>query len=178
MIMAAKKHADQSGQALIELIIFLPLMFGLYSMISGFASAINGSINQQKATRAYFYFRLQGNSTFPKPTPGTSNQVFVNEGWKRFGMYYVGWMDYMEGGINPVMPCYRISIPLSPANGDKCEEKYTDEKTQYLRVGTVYGGCGATYARMPGSSTAFQVPDYRSSSFVELVDRGSCEISR
>ena len=61
------KRSHQKGQALIELIIFLPLMFMFYSMISGFANAINGSINQQKIARSYFYYRLQNNSTIPKP---------------------------------------------------------------------------------------------------------------
>ena len=59
---------NQTGQALIELIIFLPLMFMFYSMISGFANAINASINQQKVARAYFYYKVQNNSTIPKPS--------------------------------------------------------------------------------------------------------------
>jgi hypothetical protein len=178
MITDAKQETDQSGQALIELIIFLPLMFTLYSMISGFASAINGSINQQKATRAYFYYRVQNNSTLPKPAPNTGNQTYLSENWQKFGMYFLGWMDYLKDEITPVMPCYRVTIPLTPSNGDICEESYSNETSQFIRVGTVYGACGATYARRPGSTTAFNIPDFDGSSYTELLDRSSCEIHR
>jgi hypothetical protein len=62
-----RKKLDQRGQALIELIIFLPLIFTLYGLIGGFANAINGSINQQKITRSYFYFRAQNSSNLVGP---------------------------------------------------------------------------------------------------------------
>jgi hypothetical protein len=169
MIMDAEK--DQSGQALIELIIFLPLLFTLYSMISGFASAINGSINQQKVTRSYFYFRAQNNSMLPKPDEG---KTFL--AWRKFGMYMIGWKDYFEGGDSPVMPCYRISIPLTPGNGDKCGERYTTESTQYIRVATVYGICGATFMKNSSSNSVFYAPDMRGVGFEELVDVTSCLI--
>jgi len=168
--MMIKNNKNQSGQALIELIIFLPLMFTLYSVISGFASAINGSINQQKISRAYFYYRLQNNSTIPKPS---SDRSF--EAWGRFGMFFIGWKDYFKGQT-PVMPCYRISIPFKAAPTDKCEESYSNTKTLYVRVGTVYGMCGATFRNI--NRQVHYVPDYVGGSFQEVVDIGSCLISQ
>ena len=50
--------AKQQGQALVEFIIFLPFMLMMYTVVITLGDAINGSINQQKATRAYFYYRL------------------------------------------------------------------------------------------------------------------------
>lgn len=175
MMMAVKDmrklKSDQKGQALIELIVFLPLMFTLYSVISGFAGSINGSINQQKITRAYFYYRAQNNSTIPKPD---EDQVYKS--WGRFGMFYIGWKDYFKNQVTPVMPCYRVSIPLKAAPSDACESTYTDDSTLYVRVGTVYGICGATF-RQVGNLTYF-VPDADGMSYKELVDPGSCLITR
>lgn len=167
--MAAENKSDQSGQALIELIIFLPLMFTLYSMISGFASSINGSINQQKVTRAYFYYRVQNNSTVPKP-----DEELTYQGWNRFGMYFVGWKDKMIGD-DPVAPCYHITIPMNGSNSEDCDQRYTQDSTQYIRVGTAYGICGATYASA-GGQTVLSIPDGLGISPALLLDPGSCLI--
>lgn len=171
MITAADRKNDQSGQALIELIIFLPLMFGLYGMIRGFANAINGSINQQKITRAYYYFRIQNNSMVPRPLTGT-----VDGKWQKFGMSYIGWADYLEGERYPVATCYQITIPLTPVGTDSCASNYSTESTQFVRVGTVYGICGATFAVAPGSAQYFQIPDYLGSNYQELLDLNACAI--
>ena len=166
------RENNQKGQALIELIIFLPLMFMFYSMISGFANAINGSINQQKIARAYFYYKVQNNSTIPKPTSPYEN-------WKNFGMYFIGWADYLESGGDesgrPVAPCYRLTVPLAANAEDKCETKYTTRTTQYIRVQTVYGVCGASYEKH--DSVVQPVPDFSGGDFTSLVGRDSCIIT-
>lgn len=171
MIMAVKKN--QKGQALIELIVFLPLMFTLYSMISGFASAINGSINQQKATRAYFYYRVQNNPYVPKPDEGDTH---LN--WAEFGMFFVGWMDEMQSD-NPVSPCYRVSVPMANNTPEQCGQAYSRTTTQFIRVGTAYGICGATFARAPAGSGhgVYILPHANGAqALTSVVNRGSCEI--
>ncbi len=164
-----RKKNNQKGQALIELIIFLPMMFTLYAVIGGFANAINGSINQQKVTRAYFYYRLQNNSTIPKPDIEATH---LN--WTKFGMFFIGWKDYFAAGTSPVQPCYRISIPLQASEVDKCEEKYTSQTSQFIRVGTVYGICGATYVNVGGST--YLLPNVLGFGFESVVDVASCLI--
>lgn len=164
------------GQALIELIIFLPLMITLYSVIGGFASSINGSINQQKITRAYFYYRVQNNSTIPSPKTGPIDN------WRQFGIYYIGWKDYFKGGSDeggqPIMPCYKISIPFKDNPQDKCEETYNQTQTLWVRVGTVYGVCGATY-RNDGTVSFPTLPDGGdANAFQQVVDRRSCIITQ
>ena len=162
------KNKNQKGQALIELIIFLPLMFMFYSMIAGFANAINGSINQQKITRAYFYYRAQGNSTLPKPD---DEKTYM--GWKTFGMYIIGWKDYFAaGGVSPVAPCYELKLPMGRGPGDKCEDAYREATTQLIRVQTVYGVCGATYERF--DSTVLPIPDFIGADFKMLISREGC----
>jgi hypothetical protein len=165
----AKMKNKQKGQALIELIIFLPIMFMLYSLISGFANAINGSINQQKVTRAYFYYRAQNNSTIPKPDVG---RIFIN--WSKFGMFFIGWKEYFSSGDLPMLPCYKVSIPMKATATDKCEEKYTKTTSQYIRVGTVYGMCGATFERQ--AAGIVYSPDYSGGSYRAVVDPSACFI--
>src|SRR6476661_10177366 len=123
-----KRLKNEKGQALIELIVFLPLMITLYSVIGGLASSINGSINQQKVTRAYFYYRIQNNSTIPSPKAGDWNT------WKKFGMFFIGWKDYFQDSSTPVMPCYKINIPFKNSPQDKCEDSYSEQKTLWVRV--------------------------------------------
>lgn len=165
---------NEEGQALIELIIFLPIMFTLYTLISGFANAINGSINQQKVTRAYFYYKIQNNSTVPKP----DSDAFRS--WGLFGMQFTGWKDYFQGGSGeegrPVAPCYRVTVPLQAAAGDVCENKYSTPNTQFVRVATVYGICGATYQRI--DSFVVPVPDYSGMDFSTLTKMAGCVITQ
>lgn len=162
------KKNNQKGQALIELIIFLPIMFMFYSMISGFANAINGSINQQKITRAYFYYRVQNNSTIPKPDDGDTHT-----NWNNFGMFFIGWKDYFEGQ-KPVAPCYRISVPMAASSSDTCENEYSTNTSMFIRVQTVYGVCGATLARV--DNDVLPVPDSNTGDYTSLISRSSCTI--
>lgn len=163
------KKKNQKGQALIELIIFLPLMFMFYSMISGFANAINASINQQKVTRAYFYYKVQNNSTIPKPE---DDKIYKK--WQQFGMFFIGWKDYFKAEDKPVAPCYRITVPLGINASDVCETEYTTPSTSYIRVQTVYGFCGGTYANI--NSTIHPIPDFPGGDFTPLVTRDGCLI--
>jgi hypothetical protein len=164
------ENKNQKGQALIELIIFLPFMFIIYGLITGFANAIFGSINQQKATRAYFYYRVQNNSTIPR-RPDSSVR------WTKYGTYFVGWREKLVDDV-PLHPCYKITIPLSSPDDDGCDSEYTGgdrPSTQFMRVGTVYGFCGATYIRQ--NNLIFHVPHRADQSYLELLERDSCTIS-
>lgn len=157
---------NQSGQALIELIIFLPLMFTLYSIISGFAGAINGSINQQKATRAYAFYLNQNSSYFPSPGGMSANM-------QKTGQNVVGWKSKLEGET-PLMPCYRISLPLKGSRSESCDEAYSEQTTQYIRVGTVFGLCGGTYVRQ--GSYVNLIPNGTGENFKSAYNIDSCLI--
>jgi hypothetical protein len=160
---------NERGQALIELIVFLPLMITLYSVIAGFASSINGSINQQKVTRSYFYYRIQNNSNIPGPKSGAFDT------WKQFGMFYIGWKERFEGDDQPVMPCYKVSIPFKNEPTDECGEKYEVEQTTWVRVGTIYGYCGATYINE--NQVISMLPD-STGDYNVLSDLSSCTITQ
>lgn len=129
---------SQRGQAVFELIIFMPFLLMLLSVVLTIGNAINGSINQQKAARGYFYARVKNNSTIPKSNDG---------GWNNYGMFFIGWKEKFSGGATdggvPVAPCYPLQLPLD--KGDSSCENWSTNTTQFLRVQTVYGACGATY---------------------------------
>lgn len=138
-----KVGKGDKGQALIEFILFFPFLLMMYSVTLSLANSINASINQQKQIRGYFYYRMQNNSTSPYPIRGET--VSFN----RFGQQVNLW------GVNlvedlPVAACFKFNIPLGEAEGDSCEDAYTDRTTQYIRVGTAYGVCGATYQNNDG----------------------------
>lgn len=165
------KVRNEKGQALIELIIFLPLMFTVYALVNGFANAIYGSINQQKFTRNYLYYRTQNNSTIPR-RPDNSLA------WTKYGMYYVGWRERVIDE-QPYQPCYRISIPITGAGSETCESTYTSDgdspSTQFMRIGTVYGFCGATYLR--NNQINFLAPNRPDLNYQTVTDESSCLIT-
>lgn len=138
---------NEDGQSIIEFVLFLPFLLMTYTLTMSISSAINGSINQQKVTRAYFYYTLQNNSTFPRPYRDGGAQPYYN--WQQFGMQIMGWTEKLVNE-QPVMTCYKFKLPLGAAKSDKCEKSYKKRTTQYIRVGTVYGACGATYSNQQG----------------------------
>lgn len=162
------KILNEEGQALVEFALFLPFMLMMYSIIMNVSNAINASINQQKVTRSYFYYRMQNNSTIPKPRRSGGDP---SQNWSTFGMQIIGWASELYGGETPVAACFKFNLPLGSSDGDKCKDGYSERTTQYIRVGTVYGVCGATYTtnnngkiRLPGDG----IPG------VSVVNANSC----
>lgn len=150
MIMAVKKIkkldvlGNENGQAIMEFLLFLPFMLMMYSVSMSLSNAINASINQQKITRSYFYYRNMNNSTIPRPR--RDGQI-PSESWKVFGTQIMGWNEKLVAGENPLAPCFKFALPLGEGVGDSCEDSYSKLSTQYIRVQTVYGVCGATYVK-------------------------------
>lgn len=160
---------NKRGQALVEFMLFLPFMLMLYSTISSIGNALNGSINQQKITRAYFYYRAQNNSMIPKPSPESAS-------WKLYGMVINGWREKFSGGGtsgNPIASCYKFNLPLGDTQDDDCEEGYSSNTTQYIRVGTVYGVCGTTYSNEGGRVVRLPGPSEQT---FAVSNRQGCEI--
>ncbi len=152
--MAAKKEKNlgQSGQALFEFFFFIPLFLAVFALCIYLGNAINGAINQQKIARSYLYARLKGNSYAPEPDSRT------HPGWQKFGMYIIGYREkFSAGGTEPVSPCFKVNVPFVRDITQECEDSYTDEATNFIRVQTVYGICGATYGNR-GPAGIVQLP--------------------
>lgn len=141
---------NKKGQAVFEFVLFLPIFITLYFFLVNIGGSINGSINQQKVTRGYFYARIKNNSTLPVPNPDSpGNPVGA---WQRFGMQYVGWREqWASGGEVPQTNCYKLALPLGKEDSDDCEQ-WNENTTQFVRPRTVYGVCGATYLIQGGFS--------------------------
>lgn len=134
----------EEGQALMEFILFLPFMIALLSLLVTISSSINGAINQQKATRAYFFHQLKGNSTAPLP-----NFVYRMKeiGATSVGMFTIGWMDERGDGDKPIAACYQINSMLAGGNTDDCRDAYDHGKktSRQIKVFTAFGICGNLY---------------------------------
>ena len=163
-----KHKKSEKGHALIELIIFLPIFFGIYSFVSGYANAIFTSINQQKIVRSYFYFRVQNSSMFPVPI--TIDGAYQN--WNYFGFFFIGWMDYDYQNF-PIMICHKPDLFFSKTD-EKCHESYNKSSTSWIKVGSVYGVCGASYFQREGK--VFLIPDHKSIPINLISDQRSCLI--
>jgi hypothetical protein len=170
----------QSGQALVELILFLPFMIMTYTVVMSLGDAIFASINQQKVTRAYFFYRLQNNSQISKPMRASDGGPLINANWDTFGHFFVGWSDYLNSD-QPVAPCFRLNLPFAPSAADTCESSYTNLSTQFIRVATVFGICGATLAQESGQYVEMPVgaaaaPGNGAQALSLVLSEGSCLI--
>jgi hypothetical protein len=133
------------GQAIFEFILFVPFIILMYAVSINIFGAINGSINQQKVVRGYFYGLLKGNST--APGQGDLNDFQQNQ-VNKAGMLAFGWKKnpFSSGSDTPVSPCYKFTTLTNASNLDECgDETAMLEPTSYIRVKTVYGICGKTY---------------------------------
>ncbi len=132
----------------------------LYFIVLGLGNSINGSINQQKVTRAYLFARIKNNPYVPQKSSHEPS-------WSRFGMEMTGFRinEFVAGSESPEGACY--STPLAGGSDDiDCAENYKDIATKFIRVFTVYGLCGQTYQQESGV-ISFSVNNY---------DPGACLI--
>ncbi len=152
--MAAKVYqkfkSDEDGQAIFEVLVFLPLLIFLYTIIYNVGNAINISINQQKVTRRYFYYLSKGNSFLPSQ----DDLQEYSSGNLRVGMSMIGFRAKTGGGGasgNSVAPCFRFNSFLTGSSSETCDEGTTGERsTSFVRIFTAYGICGDTYSMIDG----------------------------
>lgn len=150
MIMAVKKKKtlkNEEGQAIFEILVFLPIFLFFYTIIFNVGSAINVSINQQKATRRYYYFLNKGNSFMP----GTFDlNVWRGEGLAYTGLSMLGYRD-TEESEKPVAPCFEFSNFMTGDSGETCLEPLSGEaKTNFIKIMTAYGICGESFTLNDG----------------------------
>lgn len=154
------KKINQEGQALFEFIAFIPFLLMLYSITLTISNSLNASINQQKSTRSYFYYLNQNDSRFP-----TADREY---NFSFFSMSIIGWATELEAQV-PVAPCFELQIPIGDIEGDECKSAYSEDKTQFIRVGTVYGLCGASYVNNDKNISMLPYKNASAGSLSELV---------
>lgn len=142
---------NEEGQAIFELVIFLPVMLYLMVMLLNVGNSINASINQQKATRGYTYYLLKGNSLGNRRGDLATLTGSINE----VSSFIVGWRaEQQGGGTQSFGSFYRLpTLPWVGEGDEDCMAKSSsgDPQTECIKVFTIYGVCGETYAMTDGS---------------------------
>ena len=130
---------NEDGQAIIEMVLFFPLLVLLFIYFINITASINGAINQQKVTRAYFFALLKNNSLYPFSRDIKEIRAPYS------GMSFIGWREKFGSANEPLLACYQAKVPFFSTDETACTAQYTGRNTNYIRVGTVFGLCGATY---------------------------------
>ncbi|MGZ3807859.1 MAG: hypothetical protein ACXVCE_07220, partial [Bacteriovorax sp.] len=137
------KFLDQKGQAIFEMILFLPFLLFLYTIYYTAGNAISGSINQQKAVRGYFYTLVKGNSYI-----NNFNELrsLKDKNVKKVGFNAIGWNERIDSGpsSNSYAPCFKFSSLLKNNSTEECEgsEREEEGSSRFIRLFTFYGVCG------------------------------------
>ena len=143
-----EKIGVDSGQSLFEFLLFTPFFILLLSTMITISGAINGAINQQKITRAYFFHLIKGNSAVPPledldgaPSHKTFGHSFV-------GTFAIGWMEKNQGGNDnkPFATCYKMhDIATVGLTNDNCDVEDNGPSSKFFRIFTVFGVCATSY---------------------------------
>jgi hypothetical protein len=135
---------NENGQAIFELIIFLPFLIFLYTIYYTVGNSISASINQQKAVRGYFYQLVKGNSYI---VPAVDLASDVNEhGIHTVGFFALGWADELLNN-QPVGNCFHFSSMLKNNSTEVCNSSVREEPSSsyFIRAFTMYGICGPVF---------------------------------
>ena len=153
-----KEKGWDKGQALFEFIIFLPFLLFVLTTMFAVGNAINGSINQQKAVRRYFFYIYKGNSTIPT---AENLDFLASSGLQKVGAVSVGWKEKtLEQGETgkAIATCYPFSTLFGKSDDDDCENPSIEEgRSGFIRIYTQFGLCGETYSTFGNNTFS---PDY------------------
>lgn len=150
----------EEGQAIFELIVFLPLLLLILTLMVTISNSINASINQQKVTRGYFYYGLRGNSL-------GLNRIDLNEynSMTTVGMSVIGWRrsDPGHSSADTYAPCFKFnSLFTSDTTDQDCDSpSVASGVTPIVRVYTAYGICSETYSRFASDLTVNYLERHR-----------------
>jgi hypothetical protein len=153
-----KIFKSNKGQSVFEFIIFAPFLVFMYTIFYTAGNSINGSINQQKALRGYFYHILKGNSYI---TSHSDIKKFRDNGVSIVGFMGLGWREHDKNERDSFAPCFKFSSILKNNSTEECDDSKREEEgmSRFVRVFTYYGVCGPTF--FPAS--VVESPDRESS---------------
>lgn len=141
---------NEKGQAIFELVVFLPFLVFLYTTYYTLGNSINGSINQQKATRRYLFYLLKGNS---RALVVKDLQSYVGSGIQSAGNFAVGWREKSSGatGGASFATCYRFNTLFASEADEECDGRNSEISSNFIKVFTFFGVCGENYSAQTGS---------------------------
>jgi hypothetical protein len=162
-----QKEINQKGQALFELIIFLPLLLYMIKILFDYGDSINHSINQLKVVRGYYHYVNANDSNLP-------NLMFAQDFAQRGVLGHIGSDAYAwsstktTNGVNPTGSCVKIfSFLGSGISGDECLDPQVEDgnKTQFIRSFSAYGVCTGSWAAAQNSPNLYFL-DWQSASTI------------
>lgn len=151
--MVVKNLKDHKGQAIFELIVFLPLFLYMTKVMFDYGDAINHSINQNKAVRGYYFYTISNDSNAP-------NFEFSKDFYTRGGMVganavigqdsYAWSVESTAGGRRPKGSC--VQVPSFLGNdlaSDEClAPAVEDGKTRFIRAYSSFGICTGSWTNI------------------------------
>lgn len=145
-----KNINNEKGQAIFEFIIFLPFLVFMFTIFYTAGNSINGSINQQKATRGYYYTLVKNNTYL---LTETDLARFSEHSLKRVGFFAIGWREKGDDS-KQYGNCFKFMSLLKGTATEECdsEERIDDDASAFVRVFTSYGVCGGTYFQVENSN--------------------------
>ena len=136
------KMKDVKGQALFEFIFFIVPLIVVVGVMHNVVSSINGSINQQKSTRSYLFYRLANNSF--APSVSILKQLRDN-GISSVGLYFLGWREKSISKMS-YATCYKMPRIFSCPTPEQYDEFQNEEKSEFVKVLTAFGTCVNSYS--------------------------------
>lgn len=138
---------NKKGQAVFEFIIFMPFLMVMYSIIYTIGNSVSGSINQQKATRGYYYSLVRGNSYVSSYTDLLELSGFQID---NVGFSAVGWREKSaNAGKNSFAPCFSFTSLMKSGVDDECDTRdKQSESSRHIRLYTFYGVCGPRFTKV------------------------------
>ena len=139
--MDAKKKRSH-GQAIFEVILFLPFLIYLFKLIITFGNSINGSINQQKILRSTYYLYVNNSSYILRKE---DLEELLSAGFKSAGFLALAWAKE-ERDTQIIASCYKIDKLFGNPSEEQCDERAPQsDRTDFIRIFTYYGVCGPYY---------------------------------
>lgn len=134
---------SERGQAIFEFVIFIPFLLIFIATLVTVIGAVNGSINQVKATRNYFYMLANNNSMLPATK--LLLELKNTKGLGLIGISSVAWRVKAQGESS-LAPCYKIAtfVGETPV-GEECDARFEESFSTFIKVKTMYGLCATTY---------------------------------
>ena len=143
---------NQKGQSIFEFIVFVPFLILMLQVFMNVGGSINGSINQQKAVRSYFFHKLKNSSFFPSLNDLTNLSGIENVSYSAFG-----WSKELVGGKQPKAPCYLLNNFFGEPI-DTCDDltEKGEGKSQFVRVYSVFGLCTGVFTKNDSGGWDYQ----------------------
>ncbi len=158
--MVAKKMKKQKGQAIFELIIFLPIFLFLMKTLFDYGDAINHSINQNKAVRSYYFYTAANDSNLP-------NLAYLGEfqskSVKTISLDTFSWSTQTvpDESAFPMGSCVKVPGFLGNDLPGECDAPQPDDmKSQFIRVYTSFGVCTGSWASAEDNSAVSYALDW------------------